>query len=87
MSVDQQDILTVSEDECREFKPPILQPCNQVDCPSAWETELWQQCSQSCGGGIQVRKVYCKQLLSTGAYRKLEDRACWGKTDHQQGLW
>ncbi|KAM7406639.1 hypothetical protein PAMP_001006 [Pampus punctatissimus] len=78
MSVDEQDILTVSEDECREFKPPILQPCNQVDCPPAWETELWQRCSQSCGGGVQVRKVYCKQLLSTGAYRRLEDRACWG---------
>nr|XP_033472420.1 ADAMTS-like protein 3 [Epinephelus lanceolatus] len=78
LSVDQQDILTVSEDECREFKPAILQPCNQVDCPPAWETEPWQQCSQSCGGGVQVRKVYCKQLLSTGAYRRLGDRSCWG---------
>lgn len=43
LSVDQQDILTVSEDECREFKPAILQPCNQLDCPTAWETEPWQQ--------------------------------------------
>lgn len=43
MSVDQQDIVTVSEDECREFKPAILQPCNQVDCPPAWETEPWQK--------------------------------------------
>ncbi|TKS69437.1 ADAMTS-like protein 3 [Collichthys lucidus] len=78
LSVDQQDILTVSEDECREFKPAILQPCNQVDCPPAWETEPWQQCSQSCGGGVQLQNVYCKQLLSTGAYRRLEDKACWG---------
>ncbi|KAE8296917.1 ADAMTS-like protein 3 [Larimichthys crocea] len=78
LSVDQQDILTVSEDECREFKPAILQPCNQVDCPPAWETEPWQQCSQSCGGGVQLQKVYCKQLLSTGAYRRLGDKACWG---------
>ncbi|XP_069567566.1 ADAMTS-like protein 3 isoform X1 [Brachyistius frenatus] len=78
LSIEQQDILTVSEDECREFKPAILQPCNQVDCPPAWETEPWQQCSQLCGGGVQVRKVYCKQLLSTGAYRRLEDRVCWG---------
>lgn len=77
LSVDQQDILTVSEDQCREFKPAILQPCNQVDCPAAWETEPWQQCSQSCGGGVQVRKVYCEQLLSTGAYRKLKDSECW----------
>lgn len=43
LSVDQQDILTVSEDECKEFKPAILQPCNQVNCPPAWETEPWQQ--------------------------------------------
>uniref|UniRef100_A0A4W6CXC3 ADAMTS-like 3 n=1 Tax=Lates calcarifer TaxID=8187 RepID=A0A4W6CXC3_LATCA len=78
LSLDQQDILTLSEEECREFKPAILQPCNQVDCPPAWETEPWQLCSQSCGGGVQVRKVYCKQLLSTGAYRRLGDRACWG---------
>ncbi|KAM3625298.1 uncharacterized protein V6R79_009807 [Siganus canaliculatus] len=76
LSIDQQEILTVSEDECREFKPAILQPCNQVDCPPAWETEPWQQCSQSCGGGVQVRKVYCKQLLSTGAYTRLGDEAC-----------
>ncbi|XP_022069624.2 ADAMTS-like protein 3 isoform X1 [Acanthochromis polyacanthus] len=78
LSIDQQDILTVSEGECRDFKPAILQPCNQVDCPPAWETEPWQQCSQSCGGGVQVRKVYCKQLLSTGAYRRLGDGICWG---------
>uniref|UniRef100_A0A7N8Y828 ADAMTS-like 3 n=1 Tax=Mastacembelus armatus TaxID=205130 RepID=A0A7N8Y828_9TELE len=80
LSMDQQNILTVSEEECREFKPAILQPCNQVDCPPAWETEPWQHCSQSCGGGVQVRKVYCKQLLSTGAYKRLGDKACWGQT-------
>lgn len=43
LSFDHQDILTVSENECREFKPAILQPCNQVDCPPAWDTEPWQQ--------------------------------------------
>lgn len=42
LSIEQQDILSVPEEECREFKPAILQPCNQVDCPPAWETEPWQ---------------------------------------------
>uniref|UniRef100_A0A8D3B2Z3 ADAMTS-like 3 n=1 Tax=Scophthalmus maximus TaxID=52904 RepID=A0A8D3B2Z3_SCOMX len=78
LSIDQQDILSVSEEDCRELKSAILQPCNQVDCPPVWEAEPWQLCSQSCGGGVQLRKVYCKQLLSTGAYRRLADKACWG---------
>ncbi|KAK7912923.1 hypothetical protein WMY93_013134 [Mugilogobius chulae] len=34
------------------------------------------ECSQSCGGGLQFRKVFCKQLLSSGAYRTLRDGAC-----------
>ena len=42
-SLQQQDGVSVSEDQCREFKPPILQPCNQLDCPPAWETEPWQE--------------------------------------------
>uniref|UniRef100_A0A674EQY4 ADAMTS like 3 n=1 Tax=Salmo trutta TaxID=8032 RepID=A0A674EQY4_SALTR len=78
LSVEQQDSVSVSEKECREFKPSILQPCNQVHCPPAWETEPWQECSLSCGGGSQVRTVFCKQLLSTGAYWTLGDTACPG---------
>ncbi|KAK7912920.1 hypothetical protein WMY93_013131 [Mugilogobius chulae] len=43
LSVDLRDVLTVSEDQCRDFKPAVLQPCNQLDCPSAWDTGPWQQ--------------------------------------------
>ncbi|CAL8246654.1 unnamed protein product [Lota lota] len=80
LSLDQRDSAGVPDHECREFKPAILQPCNQVDCPPTWETEPWKQCSQSCGGGVQVRKVFCKQLLSTGANWRLGDGACPGES-------
>uniref|UniRef100_A0A7N8X501 ADAMTS-like 3 n=1 Tax=Mastacembelus armatus TaxID=205130 RepID=A0A7N8X501_9TELE len=78
LSMDQQNILTVSEEECREFKPAILQPCNQVDCPPAWETEPWQHCSVSCGLGIQRRELLCRQLMATGQQVTLNRELCSG---------
>lgn len=36
------------------------------------------QCSHSCGRGSQWRKVYCKQRLATGSYRRLRDEECPG---------
>ncbi|XP_031425571.1 ADAMTS-like protein 3 [Clupea harengus] len=63
---------------CREPKPSEVQACNQVDCPPAWETEDWQKCSHTCGGGRQSRKVYCKQRLGSGSFQKLKDVACKG---------
>uniref|UniRef100_A0A8C2IP73 ADAMTS-like 3 n=1 Tax=Cyprinus carpio TaxID=7962 RepID=A0A8C2IP73_CYPCA len=68
----------VSSIECVERRPPELQACNQVACPPAWEAEEWQQCSHSCGRGTQWRKVYCKQRLASGSYRRLSDEECAG---------
>lgn len=67
-----------SSKDCVESRPPELQACNQVACPPAWVTESWQQCSHSCGRGSQWRKVYCKQRLATGSYRRLKDEECPG---------
>ncbi|XP_056590739.1 ADAMTS-like protein 3 isoform X2 [Triplophysa dalaica] len=64
--------------DCVESRPPEIQACNQVACPPAWVTESWQQCSHSCGRGSQWRKVYCKQRLATGSYRRLRDEECPG---------
>ncbi|KAL2088974.1 hypothetical protein ACEWY4_015873 [Coilia grayii] len=64
--------------DCKESKPSEVQACNQVDCPPAWETEDWQKCSHTCGGGKQSRKVYCKQRLGTGSFQKQNDAACKG---------
>ncbi|XP_052003679.1 ADAMTS-like protein 3 [Xyrauchen texanus] len=67
-----------SSKDCVDTKPPELQACNQVMCLPSWEAEEWQQCSHSCGRGTQWRKVYCKQRLATGSYRKLRDEECAG---------
>ncbi|XP_076879153.1 ADAMTS-like protein 3 isoform X2 [Brachyhypopomus gauderio] len=64
--------------KCQGPKPSELQACNQVECPPYWETEEWQQCSRSCGGGTQWRKVYCRQRLGGGSYRRLPDGRCDG---------
>ncbi|KAM5170849.1 ADAMTS-like protein 3 [Mantella aurantiaca] len=65
-----------SEQECGGNKPSVLQPCNQNDCPPAWHMEDWQQCSRTCGGGVQNRKVSCKQLLADGSFMKLSEELC-----------
>ncbi|PKU45494.1 adamts-like protein 3 [Limosa lapponica baueri] len=68
----------VAAEECKDEKPHSLQACNQIDCPPVWHVEEWQQCSRTCGGGIQTRKVYCKQLLTDGSFLKHSDDTCQG---------
>uniref|UniRef100_A0A8C9L739 ADAMTS like 3 n=1 Tax=Pavo cristatus TaxID=9049 RepID=A0A8C9L739_PAVCR len=67
---------TVAAEDCKDKKPHSLQACNQIDCPPVWHVEEWQQCSRTCGGGIQTRKVYCKQLLTDGSFLKHSDDTC-----------
>ncbi|XP_027624872.1 ADAMTS-like protein 3 isoform X2 [Tupaia chinensis] len=65
-------------EECREEKPHALQACNQFDCPPGWHIEEWQQCSRTCGGGTQNRRVTCRQLLTDGSLLNLSDELCQG---------
>ncbi|KAJ8247597.1 hypothetical protein GJAV_G00248130 [Gymnothorax javanicus] len=76
LSFDRGDTVSVPDTLCQELKPPILRACNQVDCPPTWQVEEWQQCSHTCGGGTQSRKVHCKQLFSNGDFRKAPDGSC-----------
>ncbi|XP_074901238.1 ADAMTS-like protein 3 isoform X1 [Buteo buteo] len=66
----------VAAEDCKDKKPHSLQACNQIDCPPGWHVEEWQQCSRTCGGGIQTRKVYCRQLLTDGSFLKHSDDTC-----------
>ncbi|XP_048886906.1 ADAMTS-like protein 3 isoform X2 [Brienomyrus brachyistius] len=70
--------VTVADEECVESKLPVLQSCNQRDCPPSWHVGEWQECSHTCGGGTRSRKVHCKQLLHDGGVRKLADTSCTG---------
>ncbi|KFW10919.1 ADAMTS-like 3, partial [Eurypyga helias] len=66
----------VAAEDCKDKKPHSLQACNQIDCLPVWHVEEWQQCSRTCGGGVQTRRVYCKQLLTDGSFLKHSDDTC-----------
>ncbi|XP_025027432.1 ADAMTS-like protein 3, partial [Python bivittatus] len=66
----------VGSESCKDPKPHSFQACNQLDCPPCWHVEEWQQCSQTCGGGTQNRKVTCQQLLMDGSVLKLSNEKC-----------
>ncbi|XP_025832890.1 protein madd-4 isoform X3 [Agrilus planipennis] len=52
--------IKVDEEKCSSArKPKFQEPCNQVDCPK-WHTSPWSGCSVSCGEGVQVRIVDCR---------------------------
>ncbi|XP_006896869.1 PREDICTED: A disintegrin and metalloproteinase with thrombospondin motifs 12-like [Elephantulus edwardii] len=38
--------------------PPLSMSCNLEPCEE-WQVEPWGQCSKSCGGGVQERRVSC----------------------------
>ncbi|XP_005381511.1 PREDICTED: ADAMTS-like protein 3 isoform X2 [Chinchilla lanigera] len=65
-------------EKCGDGKPHALQACNQFDCPPAWHIEEWQQCTRTCGGGTQNRRVTCRQLLTDGSFLSLSDELCQG---------
>lgn len=62
----------VSDTKCKEVKKPYqTRPCLMSPC-ATWKTRAWSRCSKSCGGGHQIREVYCE----TGAGENVPDDEC-----------
>ncbi|XP_006035653.2 ADAMTS-like protein 1 [Alligator sinensis] len=63
---------------CKEKPKPMLQPiaCNRRDCPSRWMVTSWSLCTQSCGGGVQTRRVMCQRLTAAGSSTPISNDSC-----------
>ncbi|NWY02512.1 ATS12 metalloproteinase, partial [Nothoprocta ornata] len=42
------------------YKPQLSTTCNMEPC-FQWQVEPWDECSRTCGGGQQMRRVYCPE--------------------------
>uniref|UniRef100_A0A8B9PCX4 ADAM metallopeptidase with thrombospondin type 1 motif 12 n=1 Tax=Apteryx owenii TaxID=8824 RepID=A0A8B9PCX4_APTOW len=42
------------------YKPQLNTSCNVEPCLQ-WQVEPWNECSRTCGGGQQKRRVYCPE--------------------------
>ncbi|KAF5289701.1 hypothetical protein FQR65_LT11755, partial [Abscondita terminalis] len=51
--------IKIGEQKCPGRKPRYQEPCNQMICPK-WQASPWSGCSVSCGEGVQVRVVECR---------------------------
>ncbi|XP_077919654.1 A disintegrin and metalloproteinase with thrombospondin motifs 18 [Halichoerus grypus] len=65
-------LITFPERRCRNIKKPNLEleeTCQRGACPArpglgvaaGWYPSPWQQCTVTCGGGVQTRSVHCVQ--------------------------
>ncbi|XP_035192745.1 A disintegrin and metalloproteinase with thrombospondin motifs 18 isoform X2 [Oxyura jamaicensis] len=63
-------LITFPQRRCRNIKKPNIdleETCNNGACPSqtlynmvsGWYSSPWQQCTVTCGGGVQTRSVQC----------------------------
>ncbi|CAL4122807.1 unnamed protein product, partial [Meganyctiphanes norvegica] len=51
--------------------------CNLKPCPAMWFPEEWEPCSVTCGFGVQLRRLTCKQRLSQDQVIAVPEGACF----------
>ncbi|XP_077522114.1 uncharacterized protein LOC144133127 [Amblyomma americanum] len=66
----------VSDDLCNAtIKPEATKVCHQKLCSVTWFVGEWEECSMTCGKGIQSRVVLCLQKTQIGSVLT-EDSHC-----------
>ncbi|XP_038659917.1 ADAMTS-like protein 1 isoform X2 [Scyliorhinus canicula] len=76
LSRESDQTVALGDKNCPQPKPDNVQACNQFNCPPDWLSEQWQQCSQSCGGGVQTRRALCKQRMADGSFVDVAEERC-----------
>uniref|UniRef100_UPI00398F4A74 ADAMTS-like protein 1 n=1 Tax=Pristiophorus japonicus TaxID=55135 RepID=UPI00398F4A74 len=76
LSRESDETAILGDKNCPQLKPDNVQACNPFNCPPDWHSEGWQQCSQNCGGGVQIRRVHCKQRMADGSFLDLAEEFC-----------
>ncbi|XP_065348450.1 A disintegrin and metalloproteinase with thrombospondin motifs 9 isoform X3 [Cloeon dipterum] len=58
----------LKEDECPvEERPSSKMECNTHRCNGyRWKVSAWEQCSETCGSGLQTRQVTCHKVVGLG---------------------
>ncbi|XP_030114536.4 ADAMTS-like protein 1 isoform X2 [Taeniopygia guttata] len=76
LSRETNETVILADELCSKPKPSLVQACNRFDCPPSWYPTEWQECSQTCGGGVQKRDALCKQRRADGSLLELPETFC-----------
>ncbi|XP_034163571.2 A disintegrin and metalloproteinase with thrombospondin motifs 16 isoform X2 [Pangasianodon hypophthalmus] len=73
--------LVLPDSECVFLpKPQSLENCVLKPCPRThtthWSFTHWQQCSVTCGAGVQFRSLQCVEKDIMGKHRTLTEKKC-----------